>query len=639
MPLVLVYESFRNIPLAEDLTEGGKKATNRKWKEWSVILTGSQILFFRDPAWALGLIAQAESSGGQVLSPHVSLLKPDELLSVKDAIAVHDITYAKVSAFRLTDETCAYIVSPVQYDNTLRFVLPTGRQFLLQAEDEQERNEWIAHINYASAFKTAGIRMRAMTMSDKEVELTGMAAAVSHLQERRTTSPARTLVHSWATENSDTTTDDIAGTSASAPATPPFRRSRKTLNGAPDHMDLESFTSPRLEAYQLKATFDQVKADLAACRDSNEEPGRMSPEDRFRAKNWVSPVQRSSLAPDDFEAIDPHSRSQIIGSKFRDLESKISVAQAQLDADIRFVRNLAVLTPFQRSTRDRVQRTVISLSKRVMQVRLDIVKLVCHRNVLKADLAAEERDWQRSNRGAFRAATETLQKNQDKRIPRMTLSVHDEGSGLSSELSQPVPGSDGGDNQTRHHRPESSICESFHSALDFSPDWPGAHHHPPSSFSYPSHGDPDSPAMTPLTDTRTSSINSFPFSGDYRTGSPDIQGSSVSLRQNSMEDNRPSSSFTDEDVVHERFYTAAQDVADEQAEEWNKTRAAKRVSLVKLPSDLRVSGLFVRQSRNGEGRRPDLRVGTSSNNIDDGARTLVSEGHEDSSAASAGLNV
>ena len=39
-------------------------------------------------------------------------------------------------------------------------MFPSGRQLLLQAENERERNEWIAHINYASAFKTAGIRMR-----------------------------------------------------------------------------------------------------------------------------------------------------------------------------------------------------------------------------------------------------------------------------------------------------------------------------------------------------------------------------------------------------------------------------------------------------------------------------------------------
>lgn len=30
----------------EDLVEGGKKAPSRKWRGWSVVLTGSQLLFF-----------------------------------------------------------------------------------------------------------------------------------------------------------------------------------------------------------------------------------------------------------------------------------------------------------------------------------------------------------------------------------------------------------------------------------------------------------------------------------------------------------------------------------------------------------------------------------------------------------------
>jgi hypothetical protein len=44
--------------------------------------------------------------------------------------------------------------------------------------------------------------------------------------------------------------------------------------------------------------------------------------------------------------------------------------------------------------------------------------------------------------------------------------------------------------------------------------------------------------------------------------------------------------------THERFYTAPE-IPEEQAEEWNKTKAAKRVSLVRVPNDLRMS-LLVR---------------------------------------------
>lgn len=79
----------------DDTLEGGKKAINRKWKSWSVILTGSQLLLFRDSSWATSLLAQSDSPEGQNIYPQVSLFKPDELWSVKDAIAVFDKSYTK----------------------------------------------------------------------------------------------------------------------------------------------------------------------------------------------------------------------------------------------------------------------------------------------------------------------------------------------------------------------------------------------------------------------------------------------------------------------------------------------------------------------------------------------------------------
>lgn len=80
----------------DDTLEGGRRATNRKWKIWSVILTGSQLLFFRDPVWATTLLAKPGSLEEQVVFPQTSLFKPDELLSVKDAVAVFDKSYTKV---------------------------------------------------------------------------------------------------------------------------------------------------------------------------------------------------------------------------------------------------------------------------------------------------------------------------------------------------------------------------------------------------------------------------------------------------------------------------------------------------------------------------------------------------------------
>jgi hypothetical protein len=77
----------------DDAAEGGRRAPNRKWREWSVILTGSQLLFFRDPGWVASMLSQSEAPDAEAPA---GMLRPDELLSVKDAIAVYDQLYTRV---------------------------------------------------------------------------------------------------------------------------------------------------------------------------------------------------------------------------------------------------------------------------------------------------------------------------------------------------------------------------------------------------------------------------------------------------------------------------------------------------------------------------------------------------------------
>lgn len=79
----------------DDVLEGGKRATNRKWKSWTVVLTGSQLLFFRDVLRAHSLLAS--SPGKQNIKPQPALLRPEELLSVRGTIAVYDKSYTRVS--------------------------------------------------------------------------------------------------------------------------------------------------------------------------------------------------------------------------------------------------------------------------------------------------------------------------------------------------------------------------------------------------------------------------------------------------------------------------------------------------------------------------------------------------------------
>lgn len=84
----------------EDVLDGGKRAPGRKWRQFKVALTGSQLLFFKDLKWDQMLIEKgvngAAGTGREMVPPTASLVKPDEVLSVNDAIALYDISYTKV---------------------------------------------------------------------------------------------------------------------------------------------------------------------------------------------------------------------------------------------------------------------------------------------------------------------------------------------------------------------------------------------------------------------------------------------------------------------------------------------------------------------------------------------------------------
>ncbi|KAI0304823.1 hypothetical protein BC826DRAFT_16814 [Russula brevipes] len=222
----------------------GKRAKAGKWRLWSVILTSSQLLFFRDHTWATSLQEQVRHHDGRTLVPPVPLLKPDEVLSLKDTVALHDRYYDKYNAFLL--------------------ISGDRRPFLLQARDEGDMNNWLSCINYASAFKTTGVSMRAPGISGKDVELMGVAAATSHLRDLQyaTSNSRMCRVRAWG-RNSDDFIDRLSS-SPSAPYAVSRSERVKMVNGRED-MDLDIPVSPNdVGAHQLKATFHQVKADLAA---------------------------------------------------------------------------------------------------------------------------------------------------------------------------------------------------------------------------------------------------------------------------------------------------------------------------------------------------------------------------------------
>ncbi|KAL8674212.1 MAG: hypothetical protein Q9168_001380 [Polycauliona sp. 1 TL-2023] len=127
-----------------------KKKARSPWQEWGAILTGSQLYFFRNTGWIRGLMHQCSAHHKQglagspcVFKPPLEQFKPDVLMSTEDAVALLDTTYKK-------------------HKNALVFVRHGGFEETFLAESEGEMNDWLAKLNYASAFRSAGVRMRGL---------------------------------------------------------------------------------------------------------------------------------------------------------------------------------------------------------------------------------------------------------------------------------------------------------------------------------------------------------------------------------------------------------------------------------------------------------------------------------------------
>jgi hypothetical protein len=128
--------------------ETKKRKTRSPWQEWGAILTGAQLYFFRNTSWVKNLMHQYEHhiKGGHdgipiIFKPPLEEFKPDSLMSTQGAVALLDLTYKK-------------------HKNAFVYVRQGGLDEVLLADNEEERNDWLAKLNYAAAFRTSGVKMR-----------------------------------------------------------------------------------------------------------------------------------------------------------------------------------------------------------------------------------------------------------------------------------------------------------------------------------------------------------------------------------------------------------------------------------------------------------------------------------------------
>ncbi|KAI9713650.1 MAG: hypothetical protein M1812_006622 [Candelaria pacifica] len=125
-----------------------RKKTRSPWQEWGAILTGSQLYFFRNVSWVKSLVQQHDAHHKQghaghpvIYKPPLEVFKPDALMPTDDAVALMDASYKK-------------------HKNGFIFVRHGGFEETFLADTEVEMNDWLAKLNYAAAFRSAGVRMR-----------------------------------------------------------------------------------------------------------------------------------------------------------------------------------------------------------------------------------------------------------------------------------------------------------------------------------------------------------------------------------------------------------------------------------------------------------------------------------------------
>lgn len=448
-----------------------------------------------------------------------------------------------------------------------------GRQLLLKTTTENDMNQWISRINYASSFKSAGVRMRLLGISGRNMHLTGVAVATSHLHDLQNQIHSNSKDSTAWGDNAPQELLEMLSGKDSINRKPHVQR-KVMLRSNREPVELEdSIILEAEKTTEFKNTFDQVKADLAAetwpqiGNNLDFVPSPTTPlastaqgDSSSRAGSFSEALSQTSSSNSHPRLL---SRTHIIEAKIAELDDRLTIAEGYLGGHLRFIRNVATLRPFQKASRDRIVTAVQMRVGKVMQLRLDVARMRCYRNVLHDDIVAENRLWKAVKDVALQAAKETLQ------------SRHSQEAQDSPSKPFARPG----------QRSESSTCESFHTAIDFGPDWPSS----------------DDLGSSFLGTSWTFDSPRPSTSGSFSSFLPEQDGSSARAWKNESTSTAGSpipGDITPRDdeekgFQHDKFYTAEESPVEE-AEAWNRTRCAQRVSLVRVPSNL---GLFPASKR------------------------------------------
>ena len=342
----------------------------------------------------------------------------------------------------------------------------------MTTSSESEMNDWVSLINYAAAFKTAGIRMRGGQLEREQAVLAGAAAASSFKRE---------IINNVAVPNGTPPRKAVFGR-ADSPATSttaaspgidglPDRSSRMGDDGFPDIESISAGSSiaalaapsviagsnmqpPSMEATVLTKT-GRINPDVDAGEQIVKDDGERLEEvfDVVKAElaSGGSDAARQVVAAIIDRDKEGHKR-QGSGSSARRKHAgraaeiqrylalcreRLSAVEAQLSTHIDQARNLAILTPFQRTTREKIASTIPPLAARIRADRLQVARYSIYLSILARDHERDERDFARVRHVAIQAAAKSLsdpkgvkglledEKTQHRPVPTLTLPLQD----------------------------------------------------------------------------------------------------------------------------------------------------------------------------------------------------------------------
>jgi len=333
-----------------------KSAITKRWKRFCLLLTDRQLILIKDAGLAAelqesiklaGFVNQANPEDRLVV--RITGLKPELVLSLESAIALSDSTYQR---------------RPF----TFRLILPKNLSLLVGADDNDDMNSWIAHINYAATYKTQRLPFlpsnQFMSSPHASMSMSPSTTANHHKKHLRTTRSTYL----------DSGSEMI---SKSLPSSPSFS-TRKTNHHPQDTAEVSS-SKPSVNPTMASRSTPLLNSCPAGPSDLG--PSLIGGRPRPNSLHSPPHLHLSSTTHH------PSTHWDRVNAQVLLLEGQIGTAKSELNEDLRLARNLAVLTPFQLSTRWRLQQSIRPLARRVRSSRCRLSRLICYREILVCDLA------------------------------------------------------------------------------------------------------------------------------------------------------------------------------------------------------------------------------------------------------------